>query len=98
MYVIIWEYQVKADRLAEFESIYAANGAWAELFGKNAGYLGTELLRNKENPATYLTIDRWTSEEAFEHFKRDWGTEYQTLDAEYNGLTMNETLLGKFEK
>jgi heme-degrading monooxygenase HmoA len=58
MYIIIWEYQVKPDKQAEFEKIYAANGTWAELFKKGTGYLGTELIRSTELPEQYVTIDR----------------------------------------
>ena len=32
MFVIIWHYQVKSDRVPEFEAFYASNGTWAELF------------------------------------------------------------------
>ena len=97
MYVIIWEYQVKADRVVEFERIYASNGAWAELFRKEQGYLGTELLRDSTHPHRYLTIDRWTSSEDYESFRSQWKSEYATLDAQCEGLTIQETLLGMWE-
>ena len=69
MYVIIWEYQVKADSVVEFERIYASNGVWAELFRKEDGYLGTELLRDSTHPRRYITIDRWTSSGDYESFR-----------------------------
>jgi hypothetical protein len=50
MYIIIWEYQVKANRVAEFENIYATNGAWAKLFQKSAGFLGIEDTLAIEHP------------------------------------------------
>jgi hypothetical protein len=40
MYVVIWEYQVKTDRLVEFEEIYSPTGAWTKLFQKSKGYHG----------------------------------------------------------
>jgi len=65
MYVILWEYQVKPDYRAAFEEIYAANGAWAQLFEKETGYLGTELLHDPNNAHRYITIDRWDSSQAY---------------------------------
>ena len=50
MYVIIWKYRVKADHVTEFEEIYSATGAWAKLFQKSKGYLGTELLSDEGHP------------------------------------------------
>lgn len=97
MYVIIWEYRVKAEQLAAFEKIYASDGAWAELFRTEAGYLGTELLRDSTNPHRYITIDRWTSFGAYESFRSQRKSEYTTLDMQCEDLTEREILVGKWE-
>jgi heme-degrading monooxygenase HmoA len=69
MYVVLWEYQVKAEKQSEFETTYSANGAWVDLFKTGTGYLGTELLHNENEPLRYLTIDRWDSTESYEAFQ-----------------------------
>lgn len=97
MYVIIWEYQVRAEHAAEFEKIYSATGAWAKLFQKSNGYLGTEFLADEGHPFRYITIDRWTSLQAYETFLQEWGNEYANLDAQCKGLTENESLVGRWE-
>ncbi|HUE98452.1 MAG TPA: antibiotic biosynthesis monooxygenase [Anaerolineales bacterium] len=97
MYVILWEYEVKADRLAEFEEIYAANGAWTKLFKKSTGFHNTELLRNENYHHRYITIDRWASSGDYESFRLQWKTEYKRLDSQCEGLTEQETLLGQWE-
>jgi heme-degrading monooxygenase HmoA len=96
MLIIIWKYQVKAEKLSEFESIYSPNGAWVELFKKSMGYLGTELLHDETNHQRYLTIDRWNSEEEYEAFLSEWETEYKALDAQCEGLTESESPIGKW--
>jgi heme-degrading monooxygenase HmoA len=97
MYIIVWEYQVREARLAEFEEIYSATGTWAKLFQKSKGYLGTELLCDEEHPHRFITIDRWTSSQDYASFLANWENEYATLDARCKGLTEQETLLGKWE-
>jgi heme-degrading monooxygenase HmoA len=97
VYVILWEYRVKADRVAEFERIYSGSGAWAELFKKGEGYLNTQLLRDEASPQHYLTVDRWTSSEHYVSFRSQWENEYASLDAGCEGLTEQEILLGKWE-
>ena len=97
MVIIIWEYQVKAERTAEFENIYSINGAWTELFRKAMGYRGTELLRDPNHSQRYITIDRWASSQDYESFLLQWKTEYAMLDMQCAGLTEKESLLGKWE-
>lgn len=97
MYVIIWEYQVKADLITEFEKIYNSNGAWAGLFRKGNGYISTELLRYETNPKRFITIDRWISAESYEAFLTQFKQEYGILDAQCEELTEHEILLGKWE-
>lgn len=97
MYVIIWEYRVKAERIVEFEKIYHPGGRWAELFKKGAGFLGTELLRDPQHQERYMTIDRWMRSGDFESFLSQQKKEYETLDAQCDNLFERETLFGKWE-
>jgi quinol monooxygenase YgiN len=96
-YVIIWQFQARADRLSEFEKFYGSNGIWAELFQKAEGFLGTELVRHHESPTRFLTIDRWASRQAYEDFQATWNDAYRELDAQCDDLTEKERLLGKYE-
>ena len=74
-----------------------ADGAWAALFAKATGYLGTSLLKPAEPGDWWLTIDRWDSSADFEAFTREFGTEYRTLDAELEGIAGDEEFVGAFE-
>ena len=78
---------MKADCAAEFERIYGQDGQWAELFRRSSEYLGTELVRDVGRSGKYLTIDRWTSREAFQRFKQQYGMEYAELDKTCRRLT-----------
>jgi len=97
MYIIIWEYHIEPESRAEFVKTYSPHGDWAELFKKGGGYAGTELLQDESNPQRYLTIDRWESMEEYETFLSQWEEEYKALDAQCEGLTESESLLGKWE-
>lgn len=95
MYVIIWEYQVKPEHIAEFEKSYGENGQWVKFFRNHSSYLGTELLRSSSHH--YLTIDRWESKKSYESFLSNSKEEYETLDARCMAFIEQETLLGKWE-
>jgi heme-degrading monooxygenase HmoA len=97
MYIIVWEFQVKAAHMQDFEKNYGRNGTWAELFQRVNGYLGTELLRSSEDSLRYITIDRWASTTDYELFLSKWKREYEQLDAQCTELTEKERWLGNFE-
>jgi heme-degrading monooxygenase HmoA len=96
MYVLIWEYQVKPDCMAEFEKVYGENGTWVELFKNGNGYLGTELFHDSSDRYHYITIDRWVSSEAYNSFHAKWQDEYKVLDERCKDLTDSESFLGTF--
>jgi heme-degrading monooxygenase HmoA len=96
MFVVIWQFEIAEDKMAAFEAAYGPGGAWATLFGSSPDYLGTELLRGVYVPGNYLTIDRWTSEEAFRAFRRERDSEYEALDRACDVLTSRETRVGAY--
>jgi heme-degrading monooxygenase HmoA len=97
MYHIVWEYEVRADRLAEFEALYGPAGAWSRLFRPAGGYIGTELYRDTVRPTHFVSLDRWTSHEAFEAYLPTVGEAYRQLDEEGSALTTEESRVGAFE-
>jgi len=92
MIAILWSYEVRPEARDAFERAYGLEGDWAALFGRAAGYLGTELLRGAGN--AYLTIDRWRGEADFEAFMAAHRADYQALDRATEGWTTEERRLG----
>jgi heme-degrading monooxygenase HmoA len=97
VYTILWEFLVAPAKRAEFERAYAADGPWAALFGRAAGFVDSRLLRCTEQDGRYLTVDRWRSHGDHVTFQRDFGTEYTALDARLEGLADVENRIGAFE-
>ncbi len=96
MFVVVWQFEIAEDRVAGFEAAYGPEGAWAKLFHTSPDYKGTELLRDAYIPGSYLTIDRWTSEETFRAFRKDHDSEYEVLDRQCDALTGRETRVGAY--
>lgn len=96
MFVVVWQFEIAEEKIAEFEAAYGHEGAWAQLFRNSPDYRGTELLRDAYIPLSYLTIDRWTSEDAFRAFRRTHDAEYESLDRACDALTSRETRVGAY--
>jgi len=93
MFVRVWEYDVVPERAEEFERAYRGDGAWAELFARAEGFVGTELFRSVEAPGRYLTVDRFDSETSWQTFLRDNVADYRGLDESCSGLTLDARAL-----
>jgi heme-degrading monooxygenase HmoA len=96
VYVIVWEFFVAENARAQFETNYGPQGAWAEFFRRGEGYRGTELLSDVGVAGRYVTIDRWTSKDAYEAFRDRCHEEYEALDRRFQPLTEREEQLGSF--
>jgi heme-degrading monooxygenase HmoA len=96
MIAIVWAFQVKADRIAEFERIYAPAGQWAKLFKKGKGFLETRLIQSPDHAQRFVTIDQWETIQDSKTFLALWKEEYETLDRQCEGLTESESRLGIF--
>ena len=69
MIALVFSYEVRdAD---SFERAYGTGGEWEEFFRSAQGFIGTELLRDVEQPGRYLVIDRWESPEAYNTFANE---------------------------
>ena len=97
MFVIVWEFFVKRDRLAEYERAYEPAGDWAQLFRRARGFVDTALLRDREDRTRFLTIDTWESRDAYDAFRASFDAEYLALDARTEAFTESERRIGVFE-
>ena len=94
--VVVWRYDVRPAAVAAFERDYGPDGAWARLFRRDGGYLGTDLWRVDARAHAYMTFDRWRSASAREAFLAAHRAEYDALDARCSAYTSSESLVGEF--
>jgi heme-degrading monooxygenase HmoA len=97
VYWIVWSFDVKPDQIKAFERAYGPDGDWVRLFNRASGYAGTELRRETDRRAHYLTIDRWRTRDDYRRFQETFANEYAKLDVRCAGLTESEQKVGDFE-
>lgn len=95
-FVYVWQYEVMADAVEDFERIYSPGGDWTELFERGGGYVRTELHRDADEPLRYITFDYWESREDRDAFRNDFAAEFDELDARCESLTDSESFVGNF--
>ncbi|HEX6578643.1 MAG TPA: antibiotic biosynthesis monooxygenase [Jiangellaceae bacterium] len=90
MKIRVWRYDVRAGSMADFERIYGRDGAWARLFSRAEGYIGTELYQAVDRPDRYLTVDAFTDDAAWQRFLLEHRVAYDDLDRQSSALTVAE--------
>ena len=96
MFVVIWEYDVHEGSQAAFEALYGSDGEWVALFREYDGYAGTQLLRAIGHPNRFMTIDHWSSPEAYAAFLTASKPRYEQIDARGDALTIAERRIGAY--
>jgi heme-degrading monooxygenase HmoA len=92
---LVFSYEVRDPEA--FERVYGPDGEWAAFFRTGRGYVGTELLRDVENPGRYLVIDRWESREAYNEFASQQRDEYMRRVDDTRVYYDHELRFGTFE-
>jgi hypothetical protein len=100
-YLIMWEFQVLEGMEKRFEKVYGTRGDWAQLFGQDELYMGTELIHKLKGEdlqagRTYITLDFWTSQQAYEAFRKRHFAKYKAIDQECQEMTKSEREIGRF--
>ena len=95
-FTCLWEFEVRPERLLEFEQHYGRDGAWARLFRQSNDYIETLLLKDISISGRYITVDRWRSKEAYLAFRSKFATQYNQLDNTFEQLTFRETPFGEY--
>jgi len=97
-YSHMWSFQVSEEAAEEFERHYGRGGTWTQLFALAPGYIESLLLKDRGVPGRYLTIDRWQTEADYREFRTLYAEQYDALDERCDGLTGEETPLGRFDE
>ena len=97
MFLVLWEFEVKPGREQRFQQVYGPGGDWDSLFRTDPNHAGTRLFRDTTKTGVYLTADYWLSRKSYEEFVRVRRSEYKSLDAATEDLTLSERHIGSLE-
>lgn len=96
MYSIAWKYGISSVHQINFELEYGPAGSWAELFGRSEAYRGSFLYKDQEMLNTYMLLDTWTSQTAYENFLENNKEEYIELSIKLAHLHLDEEKMGTY--
>jgi hypothetical protein len=95
-YLIVWEFRVRSGMVKRFERMYGSDGGWARLFEQDESYIGTELIHDLKAGRSYVTLDFWVSQKAYDAFRKQNLARYKALDQKCEEMTEGEREIGRF--
>jgi hypothetical protein len=90
MMVRVWRYDVPTDVREEFEREYGPDGSWARLFASSPGFVATSLYVEVGSPTSYLTVDRFADDEAWQQFRAEHDMAYREVGERLRHLTVGQ--------
>jgi quinol monooxygenase YgiN len=69
MIAIMWQFDVKNGREAEFEQLYGVDGDWTALNRQTRSYLGSSFLHDQNVSSRYIVIEYWSEMVVYEHHR-----------------------------
>lgn len=96
MIAVVWQFEVKKARQAEFEEMYGADGAWTTMNRLTRSYLGTSFMRDQSRPSRYLMVEYWSEMVVYEQHRAYQSEAIASLEAQRAALVESAEPLGVF--
>jgi quinol monooxygenase YgiN len=69
MVAIVWQFEVKAGKTAEFEQFFGVDGDWTAASRHSRSYLGSSFLRDQNSSTRYLLVEYWSEMLVYEQHR-----------------------------
>lgn len=79
MIAVVWQFDVKPGREADFERLYGADGEWTDVSRRSRSFLGSSFLRDFSAPR-YVLIEYWSEMLPYEKHRVDVRDEMAQLE------------------
>ena len=96
MIAIMWQFDVKKGREAEFEQLYGVEGEWTALNRKTRSYLGSSFLHDQSRVSRYIIIEYWSEMIVYEEHRASRSAAIASLEERSAALVDSTEPLGIF--
>ena len=96
MIAIMWQFDVKDERRAEFEELYGVDGEWATMNRQTRSYLGSSFLRDQNRSSRYVVIEYWSEMVVYEQHRAYRSDVIEALEARLAEIVKSIEPVGVF--
>ena len=96
MIAIMWQFDVKDGREAEFEQLYGVDGEWTVMNRHTRSYLGSSFLHDQNRSSRYIVIEYWSEMIVHEQDRATRSTTMASVEERRTTLVNSVEPLGIF--
>ena len=96
MIAIMWQFDVKSGREAEFEELYGVDGDWSTSNRQTRSHLGSSFLRDQNRASRYIVIEYWSEMVVYEEHRAYRSDAIASLEQRRSALVESVEPLGVF--
>jgi quinol monooxygenase YgiN len=96
MIAIMWQFDVKTGREAEFEQLYGADGEWTAINRHARSYLGSSFLHDQNRASRYIVIEYWSEMIVYEQHRASRAAAVAALEERSTTLLNSVEPMGIF--
>src|SRR6266853_6518440 len=96
MIAIMWQFDVKKGREAEFEDLYGVAGEWTAMNRQTRSYLGSSFLHDQSRSSRYIVIEYWSEMLVYEQHRESRSAKIASLEERSATLVESVEPLGIF--
>ena len=96
MIAIMWQFDVKDERRAEFEELYGVDGEWATMNRQTRSYLGSSFLRDQNRSSRYVVVEYWSEMVVYEQHRAYRSDVIKALEGRRGEIVESVEPLGVF--
>jgi hypothetical protein len=96
MIAVVFQFEVKAGREAEFEQLHGADGEWTSLSRQSRSFIGSSFLREFTATPRYLLVEYWSEMVVYERHLKDFAGEVERLERAREVMVQSTSSLGLY--
>ena len=94
MIAVVFQFEVKPGRQAEFEQLHGADGEWTALSRQSRSFIGSSFLREFSTAPRYLLVEYWSEMVVYERHLKHFEAHVQRLDRDRADMVLTTVPLG----
>ena len=94
MIAVVFQFDVKPGREAEFEQLHGADGRWTALSRQSRSFIGSSFLREFTATPRYLLVEYWSEMVVYERHRKDFEADLQRLERDRADMVTSTVPLG----
>jgi hypothetical protein len=94
---VVFQFDVKAGREADFERLHGADGEWTAMSRQSRSFIGSSFLREFASSPRYVLVEYWSEMVVYERHLKDLSAGIEVLEEKRADMVQSTHSLGIYQ-